>query len=625
MATLEPPSAPPPAPAPDAGAEPFPGHVRRSADASLAALTAGPLPLPLLPATTAADVPATFRSEGLADEPAPAGPTLGALSLSAVLAVALAALRGTVTFVADWRQRRMERAAEEAAWREAKVKRLAAEEDARARLAKVPNSAEYGRKAVQGGRKAASGSSGSAKPGTGVRTAQGASVGPVKKPGPAAPPKPVAKDPAKPRVPDAKGKVPAGPKALGKTGDKKPATDTGKPSKPSSGLVAPGKGKGNGGSGKGALERARDRKVTDGKKPGSGLARKPGGKGGGQENSGKPASKNQRDPAAGAGPVTAKPGSGQKRRRFRKGNGPKPVKKVPGIKHGTAEGYDVHECRCRRCRKAADGRNAPKPGPGSTAPGGTSRPSGARRLRDRVRKNRDNRRRDRPGGSGQAGPNPPPRGGRRSADDLHTASAWTETVITVERVDRPGDQARPARPAPAAVTTGVRGLPRAPQQPAGPRPGTTTPKETPPVAVTVPSVHLSAPAGVAAEHLTEVTLDDVLDHLAASKRRCFATYDECAVLADQARKLRRSLEELADELAERHNLIGRLTSAAMTRLAEAMDLLARKAEQMRTESLQAAEKVEAAHDAMHDAYRPVQAATVDAGLVMPSARIHNDD
>lgn len=131
--------------------------------------------------------------------------------------------------------------------------------------------------------------------------------------------------------------------------------------------------------------------------------------------------------------------------------------------------------------------------------------------------------------------------------------------------------------------------------------------------------------GAAAEHLTEVTLDDVLDHLAASKKRCFATYDECAVLAGQARKLRRSFEDLAHELAERHNVIGRLTSGAMARLAELMDVVARKAEEMRTRSLGAAESVEVAHDAMYDAYRPVQQATADAGLVMPSARIHNED
>ncbi|MFD8027086.1 hypothetical protein ACFV6G_42610 [Streptomyces lavendulae] len=129
----------------------------------------------------------------------------------------------------------------------------------------------------------------------------------------------------------------------------------------------------------------------------------------------------------------------------------------------------------------------------------------------------------------------------------------------------------------------------------------------------------------AAEHMTDVTLDDVLEELAEGKADCFDTYDECAVLAGKARKLRDALAELAEELAVSHNVIGRFFSAAMARLSESMERVARKAEAMRGESLTAAESVETAHDAMHDAYRPVQQATADAGLYTPSARIHNED
>ncbi|MFB7453995.1 hypothetical protein [Streptomyces sp. NPDC056194] len=567
----------------------------------------------------------------------------------------------------DWRQRRMDRAAEEAEWREAKVKRLAAEEDARARLAKVPSSAEYGRKA-------ASGPQGSGRSGTGGREPLSASSGAVKKPGPAPSPKPAPKDPGKLRSPEPKGKTPDRPKPpdVKTPGGGKPKP----PDKPSSGVLAPGKGKGSGALGKGTLERVRDRKApdtrkgpTDPRKGPEGTRKGPGGKsdpakpipsakpgatgpkalgGTGAAKPGKPSASGSKSPGR---PERPKKVPGIKHgtadgydvhkcrcRRCRKsahGKYGRNPKKVPGIKHGTAEGYDVHECRCRRCCKAAHGKS-PKTGPGatpptgSTGPGGATGPtgkSGARRMRDRVRDARAGRRdgtraKSTPPPGGPGAP-PPPCGGRRRADeDLHAATAWTKTVITVERVDRPGD-ARRARPATASVTTGAPSLPRAPHELAGPRPGTTAPKETPPVAAS--SIRLSAPAGVAAGHLTDVTLDDVLDHLAESKRRCFATYDECAVLADQARKLRRSLEQLADQLTEHHNLIGRLTGAAMSRLAEAMDVVARKAEQMRTESLAAAERVELAHDAMHDAYRPVQDATAAAGLVMPSARIHNDD
>ncbi|MFD7576211.1 hypothetical protein ACFV6U_37765 [Streptomyces sp. NPDC059810] len=696
------PTVPPPAPAPEAGAVSVPERPRTSAVASLTAATAGPPPLPPVPpattaadAPTAADIPATFRSEGIDPRPA-GGPTLGALSLSAVLAVALAALRGTVSFVQDWRQRRTDRAAEEAEWREAKVKRLAAEEDARARVAKVPSSAEYGRKAVLDGRKAASGPQRPASSGTGGRGPLGAPVAPVKKTAPAPAPVPVPKpvpkgpvDPGKPRGPEPKGKTPDRPKGPdGKAPDGGKPKPLDKPPRPSSGVLAPGKGKSSGAPAKGLLERVRDRKSPDTRKAsdtvkspdtrkGGGIRKGPGG--GKSDPATKPAASTKPgkpDPKAGGGTATAKPTKPAGR--------PERGKKVPGIKHGTADGYDVHGCRCRRCRKVAHGKTPkpPKAGTGSapsgsTGPGGSSRPSGKRggwRMRS-ARKGRKGGtgttgatslggasrpsgkrgawrmrgRKGRMGGTGTTGatspggawappppaypphgawvppppPPYPPRGARRSADeDLHTATAWTETVITVERADRPGD-ARRARPAAAAVTAEARSLPRAPHVPAGPRPGTTAPKETTPVAAS--SIRLSAPAGVAAEHLTDVTLDDVLDHLVESKRKCFATYDECAVLADGARKLRRSLEQLADELTEHHNLVGRLTGAAMSRLAEAMDVVARKAEQMRTESLAAAERVELAHDAMHDAYRPVQDATAAAGLVMPSARIHNDD
>ncbi|MDV9191587.1 hypothetical protein R6L23_25840, partial [Streptomyces sp. SR27] len=193
-----------------------------------------------------------------------------------------------------------------------------------------------------------------------------------------------------------------------------------------------------------------------------------------------------------------------------------------------------------------------------------------------------------------------------AADSVHEATAATETVITLERLDKPGDAARrPAPEPPPALGSG----------------GTATSTKEHRVSV----LAMPSSGGPAAEHVTEVTLDDVLDELAESKDECFTTYDECAVLADRARKLRDSLQALAAELAERHNVIGRLTSAAMNRLAESMDLIARKADEMRSKSLAAAEAVETAHDEMHDAYRPVQQAAADAGLRMPSARIHNED
>ncbi|MEF9908633.1 hypothetical protein RJT17_00125 (plasmid) [Streptomyces sp. P5-A9] len=633
-------SAPAPDPVPDAGADVVPGRARQSAAGSLADVLTAPAPLPPLPPQRTDDVPATFRSEGLPDSPGPQGPGLGALSLSSILAVALAALRGTVTVVSDWRQRRMDRAAEEAVWREAKVKRRAAEEDARAKLASVPTSAAFGRKAVQDGRKAASGpsaSSGGGRPGQRGSAAHGSMSGPSKKPSPTSSSKSTAptRGPDKPRpVDQPRAKTSDRTKPLASPKDRKGGSSPGgttsgpkggagkaleKPGKASSGVLSPSKGKTPGGPGKGLLDRARDRK-------GSG----PGGSGKGGVGKALDTAK----PGAGRGRTTSpdrKTGGSSGSTPPRKdSHGPKPgptpptPRKVPGARHGTPEAYDDKKCRCRRCVRYASKarRRKDRPGgptsPGTVPPRPTTPPWGAA------------------GGPPPGAGAPPPRGARRSADeDLHTATAYTETVITVERADRPGDQARRwEEPTPAgAVTTGAPGLPRAPEQPAGPRPGTTgttsTTKESPmadvPARATSPGGWRLAPTGDAAEHLTEVTLDDVLDHLAASRTRCFATYDECADLSGQARKLRNALEELAHELAERHNVIGRLTSAAMGRLAETMEVVARKAEEMRTRSLEAAENVESVHDAMHDAYRPVQTAAASAGLAMPSARIHNED
>lgn len=638
---------PTPPPVPETGVVTVAERPRRSAEAALADL--GPVRAPMPPAP-ASSVPATFRSEGLDERPGGGmvGVPLGALSLSAILAVALAAMRGTVGLVQDWRQRRLERATEEAAWRQARVKRRAAEEDALAAAAKIPSSAEFGRRAVKDNRPApAAGNQG-----------------------------PSGKTPGKPAGPQGlSGGSGTGPRP----GDKKPGDKGLGPSKdrpkvpekasggPSDGIVAPRKGKGgSGGSGgdKGMLGRIRHRKSggdpadpKDGgkspkspehsaKKPGAGVATrdKPVGRPGGQRG---PDQKGPQGDRPGSKPDPkgpTNPGRGRGRGRRSKG-----VRKVPGIRHGTAEGYDTHECRCLRCKRAARRRDdaaarAKKPGP----------PRGRQHERPGT---------DRPSG-GWGDPPPPRSGGRRSADeDLRTSSkyAYTDTIVTLERLDRPESGQRQAPEPAAAVTTGVRGLPRAPENAAGTRPGTagdtpgnpgapgapstsgtsgtvsttssTNKKETTPMTAAgsggggggslASSVHM--PWDMASQHQTEVTLDEVLDHLNKSTRTCFRTYDECADLADKARKLRRSFEELVEDLADSHNIRGRLTRSAANMLLEAMELVARKAEEMRARSLAAAESVELAHDAMADAYRPVQQATRDAGLVTPSARIHNED
>ncbi|MFE7620183.1 hypothetical protein [Streptomyces sp. NPDC057496] len=504
------------------------------------------------------------------------------MSLSAILAVALAALRGTVGFVQDWRQRRMERQAEEAAWRQARVKRRAAEEDALAAAAKspVPSSAEFGRKAVRDGRKGAGGGSQGKSGG-----AQSAGTGGSGK---------------APRVPE---KKPERGNDRPKLQEKRPKG----PGSPSDGVVSPRKSKGQRSPDKGGLGRIRDRKRQpgpEGPKPEHQRPKKPRNS---PKGTGGELAKDQKRPGPNG------PGQDQVR-----GKTDGPPKKKPGIRHGTPEGHDAHGCRCVRCRRAARRRDeaakAKEKGPQPSTDG-----------RGRKQHERPGKKQQQESGPGTPPPSDP--GGRRGAEeDLRSSSAYAdaETVFTVERVDRPGDQERKPPP-PAAVTTGVRGLPRAPEQPAGPRPGTTsTSTKEKPMGESLPGM-VTLGQDMDPEHQTEVTLDEVLDHLTTAKSRCFTTYDECADLADAARKLRRALDKILMDLKGRHNVRGRLTRAAAGKLAEFMGVVARKAEEMRGKSLSAAERVEVAHDSMADAYRPVQEATADAGLAAPSARIHNED
>ncbi len=168
------PSFPPSAPAPDDGQP-----ARRARRSPLAALAALPDPgahTPVVPPPAArpqpGHVPATFRSDG--GSGGSAVPRLGALSLAACLAVAVATLRGTHAFLQDRRQRRLAREAENAQLREARMKMRLATEEARGkhvlamqglrdkgvqqRAKRVQSGPEFGGKAL--GRGGSGGSSG---------------------------------------------------------------------------------------------------------------------------------------------------------------------------------------------------------------------------------------------------------------------------------------------------------------------------------------------------------------------------------------------------------------------------------------------------------------------------------
>lgn len=236
---------------------------------------------------------------------------------------------------------------------------------------------------------------------------------------------------------------------------------------------------------------------------------------------------------------------------------------------------------------------------------------------------------------------------RRSPfENAGQAAGQAGATITVERDDYPGAQAKRWEPeaitrgTPALPSTGPAALDTAPTV-NPPRPGTTRPKEPiampPAPARQDPRItkarNQAARTGrgiiadarhMDAQHETEITLDDAIDEYDRFKDDAFKTHDQCHKLADRAIKLRDILIGFAEELAVKHNLIGPLFSAAMARMAESMDLVARMAEEMKTSSLQAAEMAEAADNDLNDAYRPYNMATADAGLSTPSAPIHNE-
>lgn len=215
---------------------------------------------------------------------------------------------------------------------------------------------------------------------------------------------------------------------------------------------------------------------------------------------------------------------------------------------------------------------------------------------------------------------PPPRGERRSAyDSMRDSDPQQQEVWTAEQVFPPGYQVSSREP----LTTGARGLP------AGAGSPTTNTKEASlvgnPPAVKAATVTTAMDDGMAPEHATEVTLDDVVDFLDEVVSEAFAAHDECLVLAAQAKELMYALDDLAARLAAKHNIIGRVTAWAMRKLAESMEVLSRKAEEMSVKSLHAAETCETAKTEMDDAYRPLTQATADAGLRTPSARVHNEN
>jgi hypothetical protein len=690
---------------PDWAAVTVPNTGRRSPLDTLAALPDPGIltPTHTTPSPQPGHIPATFHNTPGSDQ---VGPRLGALSLAAVLAVAVAALNGSHTVLSTWWENRQARTAENAPLREARLKHQAAMQaigdkaaQQRAKSAgKVPSSTEFGRKTL-GNRSGGSGGSAGSR--------SGGSAGGTKKNN-------------------------GGPPGRG-NGSSSSHTGPGSKNrgKNNSSLFGGGSQKKNNPGSSGGTKKPRS---TDGPKPKNSPHR--GSQGGSKNLLAKHRNKNKPGPGAGAGGTskknhgpsrtglgtalkkdTQKAAAQRWKKRQKNGgttpalwgsdhnnakkqknnpkNTPKNLKKGPGAggnsngtkntpnlkkqKAGKTQGaggtrrnlsqalwHDWKKAAARRWKKrqqqSAPGVGTPKVNLNKPKRAGTA---GAGQARQQQRRQRNRQwwakarayaqKKATPDASaagaeqpaGNPGPGAgayvPPRGQQRRSPYANAGSA-AGTTYTVTSDHVPGSNAKRWEPdaitpgAPALPATGPAALDAAPIK-SFPRPGTSRPKEPIAMPSAKPDARIAKARNQAArtghnviagarhmdaQHETEITLDDAIDEYGDFKDDAFKTHDQCFKLADRAINLRDILTNFAEELAVQNNLIGPLFSGAMARLAEAMDLVARMAEEMKTSSLEAAEMAETADNDLNDAYRPYNTATADAGLSTPSAPIHNE-
>ncbi|MEU5713984.1 hypothetical protein [Streptomyces flaveolus] len=631
-------------------------------------------------------VPAALRSDGLdpvAPDPNGLPPRTGALSLAAILAIALAAFEGVQTWLQESGPRRAEAAKHEremellAAKARADATRLGAEagkEHARSR--RVPSSHDYGRSALgrgSGGPGRGGGGIGSGRSGTGrtgpysgsahgrgnggtgrTQTSRsdgsaGAGTGSGRNGGPSS--RNGATGNRNGGAPDRNGSL------RGRNG--------------ASGGGGAGSGRG-GASGGGSSASGRSGASDDGGRRSArqavadwwGKGRKsPGGSGG----SGTPGPGGS---GAGKGRSPKSPGGGTDRKAAIR-NAVKAARTGPTAWDSLG---DRLKDRWKTRRNAAAGGQT-QPGNGGWTPPGdrtTFREAVFKTMSDRWKKRRQRwnstggprhkpRPRRNPGasngptskpgpstGPAPGGPGPSPGGPGPSSGSGYgearsspfDADTGPDVTITWEQVDPPGAHAKRWQPTAigprqqALPKRGAPALPRAPQRPAGQRPGTTRRKDPipmPPVpartaGVPAPvSATVSSPGGLSPQHATDINLDKALQVLTALTTAGMETHDESADLAKQARRLLSELESMANDLVATHNVQGPRTLHAVSVLMESVAQLVAGAERMARAALDAAELSEAEETAMARDYRPVQDATADAGLAAPSARIHNEN
>ncbi|MFD5819390.1 hypothetical protein [Streptomyces sp. NPDC127038] len=639
-------SAPPPdlPPAPDLSA-PAPADPGEGGGVRISPWDAPDIPH----APAAPDGAAVLRSEG-ADPPGPpdaGAPRAGALSLAAILAIALAAFEGMQTWVKEAVPLRAEAARHRrelellAAKATADAHRLGAEATG-VRRRGVPSGHDYGRSVL------GSGSGGRGRGGTGA-FGRGTGTGPGARPGSGRGSTPMASHtgPGRTNGPGRGGGMGSGSSGSGSGrgtfggsgNSSRGGTGSGNGSRGGGswgGTRGGGAGAGGGASGASggnAGRRSAGRKIADWWSKGkqnSGNGGPSGGKGasGAHSAATKDAVRNAVRAAKKGGPTfweatgdkpsarwkgrTGPVGGGSGRA---PGTGPGPVNTgwTPGGRGGRTTFWQaVHETIGDRWTKRRDDwkasggprrqRTGPRkpsaPDPGST---GTGRPSGD--------------------------PNAGPSSGEQAWRWARASAFDTEDPVTVTVEQAGPARAHGTRWEPTPIAPARPQLPRAPQRPAGTRPGTTQRRDFPMPPSASGSVQVTAPPAnaMAGRHATEINLDGAVGALARLTMAGMETYDDAQALAMQARRLLSELEAMGTDLAVTHNVLGPRTVRSFTVLLESVGMLVVNATRTAKAALAAAELAEAEETAMERDYRPTQTAAADAGLTAPSARIHNEN
>lgn len=631
-------------------------------------------------------LPATFRSDGV-DEPretaAPVPQGGPALAAAAVMAAALAALRGMAGWLSDRRARRQSDAEQAAPLREARQKALLAQEEAAADHAlamrkmrdksaqqrersRVPSGQEWGQKTSgrgSGGGKNSSGGTGPKSPGKGSSGAHNGSgknggigngqkgngpksgTGGNGQKGGTGSKGAVGKDPgSKGAGADSGQKGGRKPRKSDKDGTKSP---NGRREKPKSPLKdQPRKSSGGSAGGSGGSGR-------------NGGAKKPG------TGSGKDAARDKplKKPS-GAGPWLDKVKADRKRHK----NSPTAPTDLNGKQDkGKTSGKKGHREKPKAPKQGAAGYSSPwRDAFRKATTAGTcgSRATGShrsrartdqeqprrpwedpdRRQRSKARSDRSDRQRRqwRTNGAGrsrrqhrdekrawQDGARPYGTGacGDRSAwDDVRGATGpipAADAGITVERV-RPRKQ-REKRSGPAAIGRAPRSLPRAPengtQRPGTQKPG---PQKPGPKSTSQNGARMTGTSRLSAEHATEMNLDEYLVSMTKIAHAAATDREGARTIAETMLRIAKALEIISEDIAGAHNL-GR-------EVVDQIDSLTQDSEVMKSKALEMTKRFSSAADLAFTVavevgkdYRQDKDAKDDVGLAHASAAAHHSE